>query len=125
MATKSKTSKGKTPKKTKLGQALIEGLKQAIAYEKGELKGLRTKTIAVTAREVSAPPAPKYSAEEIKALRESAAVSQAVFAQALTLNPDTVRAWEQGKRKPSGPALRLLEMVEHHPDWLFSRVHAR
>lgn len=59
MATKSKTSKGKTSKKTKLGQVLIEGLKQAIAYEKGELKGLRAKTIAVTAREVSTPPASK------------------------------------------------------------------
>lgn len=67
MTTKLKASKSKTPRKTELGQALIQGLKEAIAYEKGELKGLRTKTIAVTAREVSAPPAPKYSAEEIKA----------------------------------------------------------
>lgn len=106
-----------------IGAEIITGLKQAVAYEKGEVKGLRT--VQLTTREATADPAPLYTPDEIKALREKSLVSQALFAKALNLNAETVKAWEQGKRTPSGPALRLLEVVDHHPEWILSKVHAR
>jgi DNA-binding transcriptional regulator YiaG len=34
-----------------------------------------------------------------------------VFAQVLNVNPETVKAWEQGKRQPDGAASRLLELA--------------
>ena len=34
-------------------------------------------------------------------------------------------AWEQGKREPDGPTLRLLEVAEQHPEVLLERVRPR
>jgi putative transcriptional regulator len=48
----------------------------------------------------------------IKALREQAHVSQAVFAAVLNTSVSTVQKWEVGDKKPSGPSLKLLNLVE-------------
>ena len=53
------------------------------------------------------------------------ALSQPVFASALNVSPETVRSWEQGKRRPDGPTLRLLEVAEQHPEVLLQRVRPR
>lgn len=50
--------------------------------------------------------------QEIKALREKAHVSQAVFAAILNTSPSTVQKWEAGDKKPSGPSLKLLNLIE-------------
>jgi putative transcriptional regulator len=50
--------------------------------------------------------------EEIKALREKAHVSQAVFAAVLNTSISTVQKWEIGNKKPSGPSLKLLNLIE-------------
>ena len=50
--------------------------------------------------------------ESIKALREQAHVSQAVFAAVLNISVSTVRKWEVGDKRPSGPSLKLLNLVE-------------
>lgn len=34
----------------------------------------------------------------------------------------TVQAWEQGTRKPSDPALKLLAVGEKHPETLLDSV---
>ena len=48
-------------------------------------------------------------------------VSQPVFAGLLYVAKDTVAKWEQGIRKPSGSALRLLEIAEKQPQVLFGK----
>jgi putative transcriptional regulator len=48
----------------------------------------------------------------IKSLRESAHVSQAVFAAVLNTSVSTVQKWEVGDKKPSGPSLKLLNLIE-------------
>ncbi len=50
--------------------------------------------------------------EQIKALREQARVSQAVFARLLNTSLSTVQKWEVGAKHPSGPALKLLNLVQ-------------
>lgn len=50
--------------------------------------------------------------QKIKALREKARVSQAVFAAVLNTSLSTVQKWEAGDKKPGGPSLKLLNMVE-------------
>ena len=45
-------------------------------------------------------------------------VSQPLFARVLNVSPQTVKAWEQGSKKPCGAALRLLRLAEHDPKTL-------
>ena len=51
---------------------------------------------------------------QIKALRERERVSQTVFANYLNVTPNLVSKWERGEKRPSGPALKLLTLVERH-----------
>lgn len=51
---------------------------------------------------------------DIRALREREHVSQPVFAQYLNVSKNLVSDWERGKRKPGGPALRLLGVIRKH-----------
>jgi putative transcriptional regulator len=56
--------------------------------------------------------------EEIAAARESLNVSQPVFARLLNVPTVTAASWEKGRRKPSGAAFRLLQIVRKHPELL-------
>lgn len=48
-------------------------------------------------------------------IRRKLAVSQAKFAYMLGISVDTLQNWEQGRRRPEGPALALLRVAEHDP----------
>jgi putative transcriptional regulator len=70
---------------------------------------------ARTMREFDAlclPPVKALSAAQIKRLRTRMRVSQAVFAAYLNTSPSTVQKWERGEKKPNGPSLKLLNLVE-------------
>ncbi len=49
---------------------------------------------------------------QIKQIRESSRVSQAVFAAVLNTSVSTVQKWEIGKKRPTGTALKLLHLVQ-------------
>lgn len=51
------------------------------------------------------------SGPEIKALREEAKLSQAVFARYLNLTVGYVSQLERGTKRPTGPALVLLDVI--------------
>ena len=51
-------------------------------------------------------------AKNIKALREREQVSQPVFAAYLNVSRNLVSDWERGVKKPGGPALRLLSIIQ-------------
>ena len=57
-------------------------------------------------------PVKHYRPTDIKRLRLRAKASQAVFAAYLNTSVSTVQKWEIGAKKPSGPALKLLNIVE-------------
>ena len=57
-------------------------------------------------------PVPQYQSEQIRALRESLKLSQAVLAAVLNTSLSTVRTWEVGDKHPSGPSLKLLYLLE-------------
>lgn len=50
--------------------------------------------------------------QKVKSLREKAHLSQAVFAAVLNTSLSTVQKWEVGDKKPSGPSLKLLTLIE-------------
>jgi putative transcriptional regulator len=58
------------------------------------------------------PPSPEFEAKQIKALRERLSLSQTVMADVLGASPSTVRKWEAGDKRPSGPSRRLLDILE-------------
>jgi putative transcriptional regulator len=49
---------------------------------------------------------------QIKQLRERERVSQAVFAAILNTSVSTIQKWELGDKRPSGPSLKLLNLLE-------------
>ena len=57
-------------------------------------------------------PVKEYTAEQIKQIRLRSKASQAVFATYLNTSPSTVQKWEQGKKRPRGPSLKLLNLVD-------------
>jgi len=57
-------------------------------------------------------PVHTLSPEEIKALRLREHISQPVFARYLNVSKNLVSDWERGVKKPGGPALRLLALIQ-------------
>jgi len=52
--------------------------------------------------------------QQIKQIRENNHVSQPIFARYLNTSESTVQKWETGAKRPSGTALRLLQVVQKH-----------
>ena len=55
------------------------------------------------------------SGDDISALRRFVGLTQAQFAQAMGISVHTLRNWEQGRRRPDGPAIALLRIAARHP----------
>jgi putative transcriptional regulator len=53
--------------------------------------------------------------EDIAALRKFVGLTQTDFAHAIEISVHTLRNWEQGRRKPEGPAIALLRIAARHP----------
>ncbi|NLE39641.1 MAG: helix-turn-helix domain-containing protein [Pirellulaceae bacterium] len=93
-------------KRRPLAERLKAGLSEAIGFAQGEL----------TLRTVQAPtPPPAMHGKEVTRLRAKAGMSQAVFAKVLNVSTKTVQSWEQGDRKPSHAALRMLQLFRENP----------
>lgn len=88
-------------KKRNIEQELLDDLEAVKAYNQGEIE-LHTRTFVQIA-----PPAE---------IRNRLKLSQHAFAGLLGVSVRTVQEWEQGRRKPSGPASALLRIADQHPE---------
>ena len=113
----------KARKEESFGERLIESAREAVRIERGEATPARV--TRYTASEARVEPPPQYPPKRIRGIRDRMALSQPVFAAALNVSPETVRAWEQGKREPDGATMRLLEVAEQCPEVLLKRVRPR
>jgi putative transcriptional regulator len=59
-------------------------------------------------------PTPAIPPEHIREIRKLVGASQSVLAMHLGVATSTLSQWERGARKPDGPALRLLSLIERH-----------
>lgn len=59
-------------------------------------------------------PVPEFKPAQLKKMRESNKLSQPVMAAFLSVSPSTFKKWESGEKKPSGAALKLLDVVRKH-----------
>ncbi|MBN1320239.1 MAG: DNA-binding transcriptional regulator [Thermoleophilia bacterium] len=53
-----------------------------------------------------------FTPDEIRSIRLRENLSQPVFARYLNVSKNLVSDWERGVKRPGGPALRLLTVVE-------------
>jgi putative transcriptional regulator len=110
-------------KKPTFGQRLLASARQAAAIERGEVEPALVTRYTVVQADVEPPP--HYGPGRIREIRDQMALSQPIFAAALNVSPETIRAWEQGKREPDGPTLRLLEVAEEHPEVFLDKLRKR
>ena len=66
----------------------------------------------------------EIDAPEIKSVREALHVSQAEFALMIGVSVITLQNWEQGRRKPDGPAKALLRVASSNPKAVLDALHA-
>jgi putative transcriptional regulator len=57
-------------------------------------------------------PVRDLSPKQIRAIRAHSRMSQAVFAAVLNTSVSTVQKWEIGEKRPSGPSLKLLDVIQ-------------
>jgi putative transcriptional regulator len=77
--------------------SIKRGLYEAIAHRKGKARGVKTYT---------------PSEIDVQALRTRIGLTQEEFAAKFGISLGTLRHWERGDRKPHGPALVLLRVIE-------------
>ena len=87
--------------KRDIGQEILEGIQDIKAHKAGK-KILRTHSL-----KEPAPP---------QIIRAKLKLSQSAFAGLMGVSLRTVQDWEQGRRKPSGPAAALLRIAEQKPE---------
>ena len=83
-------------------ESIVQGLNEAIAFAKGEETGAIVHHIEV----------PTVDVAEIRA---QTGLSQNAFARSIGVARGTLLNWEQGRRRPTGPAQVLLAMIARKP----------
>jgi putative transcriptional regulator len=102
-------------KRLPVADQIRKGLEEGILHAKGEIT-LKTTTLE------SPDPLPDVQPDELTKLRLESGMSQAVLAHVLNVSTKTVQSWEQGSRKPSQAALRLIQVFRQNPSVVLQTV---
>lgn len=100
----------KNKSKTKSGSKILDSVYEA-ARDMHEIGLMDTMTMRQF-ETLCKNPVHELSPAAIKKIRLREKVSQPVFAWYINVKPTTVKKWETGENTPSGPALRLLNVIE-------------
>jgi putative transcriptional regulator len=87
--------------KKELFNELLQSVQEAAAIERG-----------------AAQPSRKFevkTSNDVVRVRNKLGLPQVKFAKLLGISEDTLQNWEQGRRKPAGPAKVLLKIAAKHP----------
>jgi putative transcriptional regulator len=80
---------------------LVTGIRQAGRIRRGEAKPSRVS---------------EFAPVDVKAIRQRLGKSQAEFAHMIGVSVATLQNWEQGRRRPEGPARALLKVAAVNPE---------
>jgi len=97
-----KTKKTKRSRRSPVGDSIIAGLKEAIAWSRGEDVKVRVTMV----------PVPTI---DVRSVRTKLGLSQWEFANKFGFRPATLRNWEQGRTRPDGAARILLTVIAGNP----------
>lgn len=62
-------------------------------------------------------------ASGVRAIRERTSLSQSEFANLMGVSVKTLQNWEQDRRRPTGPAAALLQIIAHEPQLAIKAIH--
>jgi len=62
-------------------------------------------------------------ASGVRVIRERTRLSQSEFARLIGVSVKTLQNWEQDRRRPSGPAVALMSIIEHDPALAVKAIH--
>jgi putative transcriptional regulator len=88
---------------------LVSGIRQAGKIRRGEMPASRRF---------------EFEAVDIREIRKTLGLSQSEFAQLIGISVGTLRNWEQGRRRPEGPARALLRIAATHPEAVLDALSA-
>jgi putative transcriptional regulator len=80
---------------------LVDSIRQAGRIRRGEAKPSRVS---------------EFAPVDVKAIRQRLGKSQAEFARMIGVSVATLQNWEQGRRRPEGPARALLKVAAINPE---------
>lgn len=86
----------------KAGKRILKGAREALAYARGETAEGFVVHVPETV--------------DVRAIRLRLGLSQTEFAARYGFTVNAVRNWEQGRRRPVGPARMLLKVIEREPE---------
>ena len=87
--------------KRDIGQEILDGIL--------EIKSFKADQVSLRTHSLKEPASPQVIRAKLK-------LSQSAFAGLMGVSLRTVQDWEQGRRKPSGPAEALLRIAEQKPE---------
>jgi putative transcriptional regulator len=89
-------------KTSRAGSRMLQGAKEALAFARGEAdpKDYR----------IHVPPD-----IDVKTIRRRLKLTQDEFSRRFGIPQGTLRDWEQGRRRPEGPARAFLLVIQHEP----------
>lgn len=92
---------------SKAFESIKQGLQEAIIHAGGRVEGVKV-----------------YRPEpiDVAGLRARVGLSQSQFAARFGVSVATLRHWERGDRRPQGPALVLLNLIQHDPKWVLQAL---
>jgi putative transcriptional regulator len=90
-------------KRQTVGESIIQGMNEAIAWTRGESTNARVTLVHV----------PEV---DVRKVRIKMGLSQSEFATKFGLPPATLRNWEQGRSRPDAPTRVLLAVIAKHPE---------
>jgi putative transcriptional regulator len=86
---------------------LLASVRQGASILKGEAQASRETEVAIP---------------DVRAIRARYKLSQTQFAALIGISAATLRNWEQGRRRPEGPAQVLLRVAARHPEVVLEAV---
>lgn len=101
--TTSTTKKASVRKRRTVGESIIQGLSEAIAWTRGESSNAQVTLVQI----------PEV---DVRLVRTKIGLSQSEFATKFGLPPATLRNWEQGGSRPDAPTRVLLAVIAKHPE---------
>ena len=93
----------------KLVAKLIESASQAADIVRGDLQPSRKFVV---------------TSDIVRQIRESTGLSQEKFARLFHISVGTLRNWEQGRRRPDGPAAALLTAIKNDPTHVVAALNS-
>lgn len=83
-------------------ESIRQGLNETLEFTRGNQAGAQVHQVAVPVVDVAA-------------IRVSTGLSQGAFARSIGVAKGTLLNWENGRRRPTGPAQVLLAMIAKKP----------